>query len=54
MVQTISGTDTPGDFPCGLGIMHRGCTVLGNRLLVADTTGDELFEIDPDGAGDHS
>ena len=25
-------------------------TVLSGRLLIADTTGDELFEIDPDGA----
>ena len=25
-------------------------TVLGGRLLIADDTGDELWEIDPDGA----
>ena len=28
-----------------------GMTVLGGRLLVADSDGDELWEIDPDGAG---
>ena len=25
-------------------------TALNNRLLIADNTGDELFEIDPDGS----
>ena len=25
-------------------------TVLGRRLLIADDTGDKLWEIDPDGA----
>ena len=25
-------------------------TVLNNRLLIADNSGDELYELDPDGA----
>ena len=37
--------------PCPVGWSgHCRWTVLNNRLLIADDTGDELYELDPDGA----
>ena len=51
--MTQTGPDTEGtllrDLPTTL-TSPTGMTVLGGRLLIADTIGDELWEIDPDGA----
>ena len=51
---TRTATDTEGgtplrSLPSGL-TQPQGMTSHNGRLLIADSTGDELYEIDPDGA----